>query len=220
MGAVRARRRKVVGGVLLVGGAVAVMLSAYISWIRPWQLRWGATDEEVARILPGDDFLDSPSFNATRAVTVNAAPEFSWPWLVQIGHQRAGWYSYDWIDNLGKPSADRILPDLQQLAVGDLIPISPDGKHGFTVHTLVPNEYMLWGERGEMSWLWFLERVSEKQTRLITRVRLKYRWKQPTILLYLLIDVGDLVMMRKCMLGIQRRAEALAAERAVEPQSR
>lgn len=198
--------------VILASGAAGVLLlSGYLALIRPCQLRWGATDEEVARAMPGDDFIVDPTFNATRAVTVNAPPEMIWPWLVQIGHKRAGWYSYDWIDNLGRPSAERIIPELQHLEEGDLIPISPNGKVGFTVHTVVPDEFMIWGQPGDMSWLWLLDPVSETETRLITRVRLKYRWTHPSIVFYLCLDVGDIVMMRKCMLGIKRRAESLAA---------
>lgn len=203
----RARLRR-----LLVGAPLflLVALLVYLPLIRPWQLRWGATDAEVARPLPGDDFVAAPTFNATRAVTVNAPPEAIWPWLVQIGHTRAGWYSYDWIDNLGRPSAERILPELQDLEEGDLIPVSPDGKQGFRVDTLVPNHYMLWGAPGEMSWLWYLDPVGEGETRLITRVRIRYRWTHPSIVFSLAIDVGDIVMMRRCLLGIKQRAEDLA----------
>jgi len=196
--------------VLLIGSVTVVMaVSLYLLSIRPWQLRWGASDYEVAREMPCDDFIVDPTFNATRAVTIDAPPEMIWPWLLQIGHKRAGWYSYDWIDNLGKPSATRVIPELQNLKEGDLIPASPDGKIGFTVHTIVPNEYMVWGAPGEMSWLWYLDPVSKTRTRLITRVRLKYRWTHPSILFYLCLDVGDIIMMRKCMLGIKERAESL-----------
>ncbi len=119
---------KKIGVGLAVLGAVAI--GVYLRFIRPWQLRWGATDEEVARAMPGDEVVTSPMFNATRGVTINAQPEEIRPWLVQIGCKRAGWYSYDWIDNLGIPSANRIVPELQHLEVGDLIPFSPDGKQG------------------------------------------------------------------------------------------
>ena len=112
---------------LAVLGAVA--FGGYLRFIRPWQLRWGATDEEVARALPGDDVVKHPTLNATRGVTIQARPEQIWPWLVQMGvTPRAGWYSYDWIDNLGRPSAERIIPELQHVAVGDFIPMTPDGK--------------------------------------------------------------------------------------------
>src|SRR5208282_4695705 len=119
-------------------GSIAV-LTTYLRLIRPWQLRWGATDDEVARPLPGDGDVSQPTFNATRAVTITARPEAIWPWLIQMGLGRAGWYSYDLLDNLGRPSAERIMPEFQHLAVGDLIPVSPDGKAGQWVKAFEPN---------------------------------------------------------------------------------
>lgn len=151
--------------------------------------------------------MKRPTFNATRAVTVNARPEEIWPWLVQIGFGRAGWYSYDWVDNLGKPSAERIIPELQHLTVGDMIPIY--GRWGFWCEAFEPNRWMLWhGEKkDEVTWFWGLYPLDERRTRLITRVRLRYNWTSPTIIFSLLLDVGDIVMMRKCLLGIKRRAD-------------
>jgi hypothetical protein len=125
--------------------------------------------------------------------------------------KRAGWYSYDWIDNLGRRSAERILPEFQHLAVGDLVPISPGQKYGFWVKDFVENEWMLWWDKqGDVTWFWGLYPQGDGNTRLITRLRIRYRWLSPTILFNLVLDVGDIVMMRKCMLGIKRRAETLA----------
>jgi hypothetical protein len=180
----------------------------YLLWIRPWQLRWGAGDEEVLRAMPGDEIVERATFNATRGVTIRARPEEIWPWLVQMGIRRAGWYSYDCLDNLCRPSARQILPAFQNLQVGDLVPLSPDGKQGFWVKELRAGQQMLWWDRqGGASWLWFLEPVDEEHTRLLTRVRVRYDWLSPAILFHLLIEFADIVMMRKCMLGIQERAE-------------
>jgi hypothetical protein len=85
-----------------------------------------------------------PTFNATRAVTIQVRREEIWLWLVQIGCKRAGWYSYDWLDDLGIPSANRIVLELQHLQVGDLIPMSPDGKQGFWVKDFEANRWMQW----------------------------------------------------------------------------
>jgi hypothetical protein len=79
----------------------------------------------VSRRLPGDELVDRPTFNATRAISIAAPPQVVWPWLVQVGTTRAGWYSYDLLDNLGHPSARRILPEYQGLAAGDVVPMSP-----------------------------------------------------------------------------------------------
>jgi hypothetical protein len=187
-------------------GALAV--GAYLRFIRPWQLRWGATDEEVASRRPGDDAVPQPTFNATRAVTVTAPPEEIWPWLVQIGVTRAGWYSYDIFDNLGHHSSERIIPEFQHLAVGDVIPMSPNGKEGLLVKALEPQRWMLWGSKaGDSTWYWGLEPVDATHTRLITRVRMRYQWTSPMLLFALLVEFTDIIMLRKCLLGIKRRAE-------------
>ena len=195
--------------VLATLGAAA---GVYLVFIRPWQLRWGATDEEVARPMPGDDVVKQATFNATRAVTIQARPEEIWPWLVQIGIKRAGWYSYDWLDNLGHHSAERIIPEFQHLEVGDRVPLSPDGTQGPVVKALDPNHWMLWGDTdGDFTWYWGIYPLDEKQTRLLTRVRMRYRWTSPVILFNLLVEFTDIVMMRKCLLGIKQRAEREAA---------
>jgi len=131
-------------GVAVLG---AVLFGVYLRFIRSWQLHWGATDEEVTRPMAGDDVVKQPTFDATRTVTIQARPEEIWPWLVQIGITRAGWYSYDWLDNLGHHSAERILLQWQHIAVGDLIPISPDGKAGMWVKAFEPNQWMIWWDK-------------------------------------------------------------------------
>ena len=191
-----------------VATAIGATTAAYLLFIRPWQLRWGATDEEVERPMPGDEVVEDPTFNATRAVTIKARPEEIWPWIVQIGVNRAGWYSYDLLDNLGRPSARRILPQFQNPKAGDVIPMSPDGTQGPYVKDFEQNRWMLWwDQKGGMSWCWGLYPVDEAHTRLITRVRLHYDWRSPEILFHMLIEFTDVVMMRKSMLGIKERAE-------------
>lgn len=197
---------KKIGVGLAVLGAIS--FGGYLCFIRPWQLHWGATDDEVALAMSGDDVVKHPTFNATRAVTIQARPEDIWPWLVQMGMTRAGWYSYDWLDNLGKPSAQHIIPELQHIAVGDVIPMSPNGKAGQRVKAFEPNQWMLWWDnKGDATWLWGLSPQDDSHTRLITRVRLSYRWTSPMILFNLLVEFTDIVMMRKCMLSIKQRVE-------------
>src|SRR3712207_5384673 len=132
--------RKVLGAATV--GAASI--SAYLLFIRPWQQRWGATEEELERSMPGDGIVERPTFDATRAITISARPEEIWPWIVQIGVNRAGWYSYDLLDNLGRPSVRRILPQFQDPKVGDVIPISPDEKQGPYVKDFERERWMLW----------------------------------------------------------------------------
>jgi hypothetical protein len=193
--------------------AVAVVAVAFFGLYRPWHLRWGATPEDLARSMPGDQIVRRAIFNATRAVTIDARPEDIWPWIVQIGFGRAGWYSYDLFDNLGRHSSERIVSELQHIAVGDLVPLGPGEGSGMFVKEFVPNQSMLWwtGKDGQTTWAWGLYPTSDGATRLVTRVRTPFSWRQPVSAVWLVLtEVADFPMMRKCLLGIKRRAETRA----------
>jgi hypothetical protein len=200
---------------IAVGAATAGagLLAAYAKLVRPWALRWGATQEEAARALPGDGLVSKADYVATRAITIDAPPQDVWPWLVQIGSGRAGWYAYDRLDNAGMPSATEIIPELQQLQVGDLIPMVVGKDVGVRVKELEPDRRMLWwDEQGEYSWEWLLE-PADGRTRLIQRLRVtRHPWTRR--MLYELVAAnGDVVMQRKLLRGIKQRAERLAAHR-------
>jgi hypothetical protein len=196
---------RLVGVTMAVGAATAV----YLLYVRPRQIRWGATDEEVERPMPGDEVVERPNFVATRAVTIEATPPQVWPWLVQIGSGCAGFYSYDWVDNAGKPSAREIIPEYQHVEVGDLVPMLPGTEVGMWVKGFEANRWMLWWDKkGKATWAWGLYPHVEGRMRLISRLRVRYAWTSPMIIYYLIQDVGDIVMMRKCMLGIKERAES------------
>lgn len=200
-----------------LAAAAALTLLLYFALYRPWQLTWGATGPETLQTLPGDEIVLRPVFAATRSVTIQAAPERIWPWLVQLGTGRAGWYSYDLIDNGARPSAEQIIPGLQNLQPGDLIPISPDGKIGLRVKDLQAPVRMLWRDReGRTSWLWMLIPQPDGAVRLITRVRMRYHFLHWYILPEMAMDAGDFVMMRQSMLGIKARAEGKAAPSMLE----
>ena len=114
----------------LAGGALAAEVVAYLLW-RPRMLRWGATAGEASEPLPGDDRTPHPRVQSTRAITIDAPPEQVWPWLMQMGIGRAGFYSHDWVERLmfraryveGKHSATRIHPEIMPLQVGDTVPM-------------------------------------------------------------------------------------------------
>jgi hypothetical protein len=191
---------------IMIGISLLVLVFVYFVFFRPWQLRWGATDAEVKHTMPRDEIVGEPSFNATRAVTIHASAQTIYPWIVQMGLTRAGWYSYDLLDNLGRRSAESILPEHQNIQIGDLIPLSPDGKQGMRVKYFRKNKWILWwDEKGDTSWVWEIH--PEGKARLITRVRVKYRLFSSAVLFNLLIEFFDILMMRKPMLGIKRRAE-------------
>lgn len=190
-------------------GALAHL--AYSWAVRPWHLEWGATPDEVRSAMPGDDLVPHPSLCATRAVTINAAPEEVWPWLVQMGgYTRAGWYSYDRFDNGGAPSADRIVPELQNLAVGDILLTSRST--GFVVSQIDPGSALVLVLDTNGSRISSVPTVSALPgggTRLVFRVRAYFRLRHS--LFGLVFDVGDFVFMRRQMLGIKNRAERLRA---------
>jgi hypothetical protein len=192
---------------LLIFTAAPIAAVVYCRYLRPWQLSWGATAEEVSRELTGDELVPRPTFNATRAISIAAPPEEVWPWLVQVGVTRAGWYSYDILDNLGHHSARHIIPELQNLAVGDVIPMSPDGKQGMRVHSVNAPHSMIWGTPGDTTWAWQLDATPDGSTRLIARVRSRYHWLSPSIMFSALVELGDIWMMRKMLLNLRDRAE-------------
>ena len=188
--------------------SLAILTALYFLLIRPWTLTWGATKEEAARPLPGDDIVKKTHFVATRAVTIHAPPSEVWKWIVQIGSARAGWYSIDWIDNGGKPSSREVLPEFQKIEKDYFIPFTPDQKNGMWVKEFKEPETILWWDKkGDASWLWSLSKFGQGKTRLVTRLRTKYNFKFPWVIYYILYDLGDIVMMSKCMLGIKQRAE-------------
>ena len=209
------KRRGIVLVVMATGTALVVH---YFKVVRPWTMRWGSTDEEVARPMPGDDVVRRADFNATRAVTIHTSPQRIRPWLVQIGSGRAGWYSYDRIDNGTVPSSEVIKPELQHLALGDLVPMVPGKDVGVWVKELEPNRRMLWWDKkGEYSWEWQLDPIDDESTRLIKRLRATYPPLWSTKTLYVVLaTTGDIVMIRKCLLGLKARAERqYATDRAI-----
>lgn len=184
------------------------MVLIYLFLIRPWHLRWGSTREEVQLSLPGDLLVAKPDFNATRAITIYASPAKIWRWIIQIGSNRAGWYSIDRLDNGGKRSTSTILPAFQHIETGQFIPFTADQRNGMWVKEFKENDFILWVDKdGKASWLWKLIPAADGKTRLLTRLRTKYSWKGIWIIYYLLYDMGDIIMMSKCMKGIKKRAE-------------
>jgi hypothetical protein len=196
--------------------ALTLALVAFLGIYRPLHLRWGATREEMARTMPGDEIQPAPIFNATRAVTIDAPPNKIWPWLVQIGYGRAGWYGLDLLDNGGIPSARRIIPELQGFGVGDTLPIFPavppisPGAYQAVI-AAEPDQYLLTKGNDDTTWIWALYPIDEGHTRLIWRMRsTPYEWLKPTIVAQLLTELVDYVAVSENMLGIKERVEGWA----------
>jgi hypothetical protein len=188
---------------------------------RRWHLRWGATRGEATASLPGDSLLPRARYRSTRAITIDAPPCAVWPWLVQVGCQRAGFYSNDLLDNLGRPSATTIVPSLQHLEVGQWVPMSPAAtpteRTAFQIHSFKLNEWLLW-TKPDSTWAWQLTPTGGG-TRLVTRIHAVYDWRNPPIALLgvLLMEFGDFAMLRRMLRGIKARAESLATCKCTHP---
>ncbi|MDX6522457.1 MAG: hypothetical protein QOJ31_532 [Gaiellales bacterium] len=209
--------KRIIGGAALATGLTA---ASYPALLRHRCLTWGATPDEVARRLPGDELLTTADIVSTRAVTIDAPSSAIWPWLVQMGSGRGGAYTYDWIENLlglGMHSADEILPQFQNLKVGDEMEMGPN-RPKLRVEVLDPERvFTIRFEDG--NWVWIFALFPEAgATRLVSRNRIATPDASPLARLVnlMLMEPGSLVMERKMLLGIKQRAERLASASAVE----
>ena len=204
---------------LVLDALTAIPLFVTAPLVRPWHLRWGATADEVRGAMPGDDVVPRAQFNSTRAVTIDAPPERVWPWIVQLGYRRAGFYTYDLIDNASQRSAERILDEYQHPAAGDLMPMFKE-LHGlaiaYRVSSFETDKWMVWVHRPQATqspdstWTWRLTSLPGGGTRLVTRMKQDYRWETPSLAFFnfILMEMGDFAMERRMLKGIKRRAES------------
>jgi hypothetical protein len=217
-------KRFPMGLVLLLG------VTAYALFVRKRLLQWGATNEEALQPLPGDDLVASPNYQSTRAITINAAPSEVWPWIIQTGYQRGGFYSYDWLERKAGlknlQSSDRIMPAWQEIQAGDTVAISPvtpldvavlEPERAFVLHAVMSPftgqlvDRALQSDSASMDWSWafVLEPAEPGTTRLLARVRANF---QPPplgkIFYWLALEPVHFLMENKMLLGIRERAQA------------
>ncbi len=216
-------------------------MRVFIHAVHRWTCR--ALEEERGRSLPGDDLMADPAGQTTHALTIDRDPTVVWPWVVQMGADRAGWYSHDWIDNGGRPSATVVLPEYQDLVVGDVVPALPGATDAFVVARLEAAEHLVLevpGPDGSVlaTWALFLARPARGHTRLLARARVASDWKDqagartpwasglagverayavlarlPRAPLLVLAGVGHAIMQCKQLRGIKRRTERGGAPR-------
>jgi len=169
-------------------------------------------EDEDRRPLPGDDLLPAANGRWTHAITIRAQPRDIWPWLVQMGCRRAGWYSYDGLDNGGVPSVDRIVPTLQQVEVGDLFAWTPTAYDGFIVRAFEPERSLvLGGTAGSLyrtTWAFVLERIGETSTRVLARSSGEYTRLAVGLFLWFVLRPIHFAMQRKQLLNLKQRVEA------------
>jgi hypothetical protein len=197
--------------------SAALVVAAAVA--RRQQLRWGATDAEIRRSLPGDDLVPCPDLTSSRAITIRAGVGDVWPWIVQLGQGRGGFYSYDRLENLAGcdiHSAGEVNPDWQQLDVGDLVRLAPE--LALTVAAVEPPRTLVL--RGgflpgaatapyEFTWTFQLSLFSATETRLVVRERYAYtRWWARFVLEP--VTIVSFFMSHRMLRGIRDRAEQAA----------
>jgi proline iminopeptidase len=217
-----------------IGTWIPFALIFLVSWgVALWVLgpgpewRWHATPDERRRTLPGDALCPEAPDVKTHAITVEASPEALWPWLVQMGCDRAGWYSWDRLDNAGHPSADSIRPELQATKVGDLLPSRPGHEDGFLVLELEESKHLAlgayfryfpglagleWTEPPpkaftRATWTFVLEALESERTRLLVRTRGLTRPWWLDVPMRLTMGPAHAIMQRKQLLNLKARAE-------------
>ena len=196
------------GGLLGIG----VLIMGYAPRITASLRRVRAASLECTRSLPGDDFIPNPIGSLTHAITVNSSRESLWPWLVQMGGGRGGWYSYDFLDNRGHHSADRIIPEFQKVSVGALFPAMPGATDGFFVLSYEPERFLVLGGIPQdgayaVTWALVLDPMGSNQTRLITRARANAGYEFHGLPL-VVVKLIHYIMQRKQLIEIARRSEA------------
>jgi hypothetical protein len=196
----------------------AMAVRAYLRFVRPRVLNWGATAEEAGRAMPGDEILDDASLQTTRVVTIDAPPDCIWPWLVQMGPRpRAGAYTYDWIERrlgIDIANSDRIMPEFQHLEPGETLALNEKGQ-GIIVRDVQTERFLvLQWTPARSTWVFGLYPEDGGRTRLVSRNRLPGSGPLFWLGMVAFMEPGSLVMERKMLLGIKERAERLASERA------
>lgn len=201
----------------MTGVAATAALYPAARW---WFMRWGADLEEIEATLPGDELVPHPTTATTRAITIDAPPEAIWPWLVQMGQDRGGLYSYDWLESmlgLHFHNADRIVPEWQHLEVGDRIRLAPPSAGpdaAFTVVAIHPPRWIVTTAGNPpigATWVFVLHPIDAHRTRLIVRMRASLglpalaEWFGMRVL-----EPVHFVMERKQLLRIKQRATRTA----------
>ena len=212
--------------------APLALVAGYALAVRPRLLRWGATTEEVNAVYPGVKLIPDAKRSATMAVTIEAPPDRVWPWLVQMGTDRAGWYSWDRLDNWGRSSAIRIHPEWQEIALGDRLAGTPDGSQSWVVAALDPERFlglrMSLDLRGrpfdtaapdpprlytDSLWGFRLDELPGDRTRLVVSGYWAFR---PSRLLpivsFLLLEPSHWIMQTRQFANLKRRVENGAVE--------
>lgn len=204
---------------------VATMV-AWHRWVTPWHEQWGATDDEIRMSLPGDHLVAEPAQQNTRAIDIDAEPGSVWPWIVQIGADRGGFYSHEWLENLfglGIHNSDVVVPEWQHREVGDLVLADAKGSGGWYVMEVLPGEALVLqiGDvragrpirrdeklRWESTWSFVVHPAPGGCSRLLVRERAGFGSRLTEVTMSP-IGIVSFVMTQKMLREIKARAEAV-----------
>lgn len=195
-----------------------ILLAVYVLFWRPEMASWGATLDELRKTFPGDELAPESNQNSTRALTIHAPPEAVWLWVAQIGQERGGFYSYQWLENLMGckiTNADNIVPEWE-LRVGDSVRLGAQENLPAYSVVQVEREYALvlqginpkTGKSDPITWQFILEETADEHTRLLVRSRITYNFGLGNFILWrIFTEPGHFVMERAMLQGIKRRVE-------------
>ncbi len=218
-----------------ITGLAVMAVSCLTPFLNDRRRRWGATDAEMQANYPGDDLVPQPKGVYLHAVTINASAAEIWKWLVQIGQDRGGFYSYELLENMigcKIRTADEIIPAYQHLEVGDIIPMHPSMGCPYVVVAMEPERYLILLQKADMStgknlaldaklpdkyvnmsWLFFLDEHADGTTRLISRSRNDWNDSFGNTIFYGIFGVPTMEMDRKMLKGIKERTERRLREK-------
>lgn len=196
---------------------LAILVVIVIAMLMPWMDRWGATDAEIAASFSGDELVPSPRLTYTRSISINATPAEIYPWIVQLGAEKGGMYSYSWFETnilqCELINADRIHEEWQNLKVGDPMKMCPgtSGPPPYEIAILESNHGIVMGHKDNSAWVevWQFHLVPRQDgtTRLVIRSR-----NAAEGLLWDMIRPGEFIMSRGMLLGIKERAEGMSGK--------
>jgi hypothetical protein len=200
-----------------IGWSILLLITCYILFLRTSLMHWGSNNKEVGRYYVGDSVLLQPDYENTLAITIDTPPSAVWPWVVQMGLNKAGFYSFTWLENIfgcELHNADRIHPEWQNTQPGDYEPVCASAEknkmNGWTIMAVIPNKSMVYKSSADASWMmgFYIDSVGENRSRLITRMRYiapKQFWLYITDKAWM--EWAHCVMQRGTLIGIKKRAE-------------
>jgi hypothetical protein len=205
--------------VAIIAAVWTVGTAVYLLFLWPWMRTWGATGAEIDATLSGDDIVPSANIRSTKGITIQAPPEAIYPWLLQLGVDRGGMYSYDWLENLfglNVHTTERIVPEYQDVKIGDFWRFTPEDYvlnpgPGLIVRELIPNEAVLlcFGMESKPedpcidTWQFILVPQADGSTRLLLRSNMAIKQELPIKLTYFF----QFIMERKMLLTLRERAQ-------------